>query len=629
MPCCRRSFWGCALVLCAWSVAVARPAQAENVELAVQGALSSNSGGPVADGAYPMGVAFYADKTGGTALWTELFLGVQVKNGLFATILGAAASKLDAATFTAGKPIYVGVTIGTDPELPRDLLRRVPLAIHALQANSAADIQCSGCVGSDDMAKGAVTGEKIASGAVGANHVSFAWAAADSAGGAATFALDANKAKQAENAKTADSAAFADEANSAKLATGLKCTGCVSTDTVAKGAITLDKLSQDVAGGFVSTKGGTISGALTVSGGVDLQGSALTKAAIASGDAKTATCTDKQAGQLLFDAATKRLFLCDGTKQLRFTVCSELCAAPGSVDCGKTVSDGCGDASNACGTGTKCGAGLSCSGGSCTSPGSQNSPVISCAALQTANPQAKTGAYWLDPDGAGAGKAFQTWCDMDTAGGGWTLVSVIASQDGVASMSCGLTWDYKSALWTDGNVFGATDFDEAKDHKYLSYSEVPFGDFLMVEKVGGKVGYKQWKVGAQSSFAGLMGGGCATLADNPVTSGGTISSDNALIFSNNLKRNCNSDYTNGDDLSRLHGNNPNNPQGNCYNGGWGLGVDGDAPNCEWASEARPQYGGWSTQCYSETGYYTGGELCGAGCNKHHDAGTFTGSLFVR
>ncbi len=31
-----------------------------------------------------------------------------------------------------------------------------------------------------------------------------------------------------------------------------------------------------------------------------------------------------------------------------------------------------------------------------------------------------SGVYWIDPDGA---RPFQTWCDMDTDGGGWSLVS--------------------------------------------------------------------------------------------------------------------------------------------------------------------------------------------------------------
>jgi len=601
-----------------------RPASAGPIELALQGGLTSSGGGPVADGAYPMGIAFYADKQGGAPLWTELFLGVPVKGGAFAIALGAGITKLDSALFT-GKPLFVGVTVGTDPELTREPLRRVPQAIHASVAALAHDVACTGCVGADDLAKAAVTGDKIATGAVGANHVSFNWAGSDSPGGAATFAVGANQAKLAESAKVADSASFAEEAGNAKianLAKALQCTGCVS----------LAMLGKDASDGFLSTKGGTVAGAVTVSAAVTVVGDLDVAKSIQWGavDLKDATCGVAQAGRVTFDKVSQRLYLCDGAKQRRITVCSELCQPPGGVPCGQLVTDGCGDQSAACGTGSQCAAGQTCENGKCIAAGSQASPVLSCKALATAVPGAKSGAYWLDPDGAGAGAPFQTWCDMETAGGGWTLVSIISSSDGIASMSCGLNWDYKSALWTDVKVLTPDDFDEKKDHKYASYASVGFTDFLMVEKVAGKVGYKQWKMpSAQTSFSALMGGGCTTLADAPVTSGGAISADNALIFSNNLKRNCNSDYANNDDMSRLHGNSPNNPQGNCYNGGWGLGVDGDHPNCEWASEARPQYGGWTTQCYSETGFYSGGEMCNAGCAKHHDAGTFVGSLYVR
>jgi hypothetical protein len=226
-------------------------------------------------------------------------------------------------------------------------------------------------------------------------------------------------------------------------------------------------------------------------------------------------------------------------------------------------------------------------------------------------------------------KPFEAWCDMDTAGGGWTLVSVVSSHDGVASMSCGQNWEYGSGNWTDGNTLNAGDFDEKKDHKYLAYSTLPFGEFLMVEKVAGQIGWKAWALTKQASFAEMMKGGCATLANTPLASGGKITADNALVYANNLLMNCNSDYTNNDDKSRLHGNSPGNPQGNCYNGGWGLGVDGDFGNCDWQSEARPQTGGWTTQCYAFTGFYSGGEFCGAGCAQHHDAGTFVGSLMVR
>ncbi|GEM_PF-955750 len=53
--------------------------------------------------------------------------------------------------------------------------------------------------------------------------------------------------------------------------------------------------------------------------------------------------------------------------------------------------------------------------------GTQNSPAASCKDLLTKAPLTKSGVYWLDTDGLGGEVPWQTWCDMDNDGGGWTL----------------------------------------------------------------------------------------------------------------------------------------------------------------------------------------------------------------
>jgi len=614
-------------------------APADAAVLPVQGALRTVAGGPVSDGTYILFVKIYDVEDAQVPVWSDSLTKVGVSSGFFAVVLGTSAGAPLADTLLAsGKPLWIGIAVNSDPELPRVKLSAVASAYFAhvaAIANAALAMQCTGCI----------TNAMIEDGTIGSQKVSFTYAGSDAKGGTATWALGADiakmadAAKMADGAKTADTAALADVAKLADKATAADASALADLATKAteaaslqcSGCVSLSMLGSDVQDGFLSTQGGTVTGATVLSGGVDLKGSTLAGANLAVVDVKTAACTAKELGRVALDTTSKKLHFCDGSGWQRLLVCGEVCQSPDLVDCGKALTNACGEAIGCSGTGTKCAAGTSCSNGACVSyGGTADNAGLSCKDILSKNPLAKTGTFWLDPDGASATiTPYQARCEMDTDGGGWTMISIISSADGIAAMDCNLNWDYGDARWTDGSVLNDTAFDGAKDRKFKSYSTVGFGDFMMVETVAGKGGYKVWSVGAQTSFATMMQGPCKTLASSSKSSGGTISPDNAIVYSNNLLMNCNSDYGNNDDKSRLHGNSPNNPQGNCINGGWGLGVDGDVGACSWESEARPQTGGWTTQCYPFTGFYTGGEMCGAGCAQHHDSGTFVGALYVR
>lgn len=385
-------------------------ASADPVDIAAQGRLGSNSGGPVADGGYPMGVALYDAAQGGAPLFKELFLGIAVQNGLFAIVLGGSDTKLDSALF-GGKQLWVGVTVGTDPELTRVPLRRVPTAVHAQLAALSQDVQCTGCVGSDDLAKAAVTGDKIATGAVGANHVSFNWALADGPGGAATFALGANKAKQAE------SAAFADEAGSAKLAEGLKCTGCVAASmlsgTTVADLVAAGKLAKVAGSGlYADLSGGPDLAPYAKLGGVNTWAAANTFASdvVVKGKTSHGSDVDFEANQALlfrFQNADKAPAVCDATKVgLAYFDTAQsalkICNGKNFVNIAK-VAD----------------------------LGTSGNPAIACKAILDSNGAAPDGPYVVDPDGAGgANLPFTAFCDMK--GGGWTLIAKvdIANKEG-------------------------------------------------------------------------------------------------------------------------------------------------------------------------------------------------------
>ena len=142
----------------------------------IHGFLSTTGGGAVADGDYDMKFAIYNVSSGGSPGWSESAKKVAVKGGRFAHTLGS-AKPLSAAVldqFTSG---WLGVTVGSDPELTRLALNSVP---YALLADAAKTLACSGCV--KDVA--------IEAGTISASKVGFTFAGAKTKGGPADMALD-------------------------------------------------------------------------------------------------------------------------------------------------------------------------------------------------------------------------------------------------------------------------------------------------------------------------------------------------------------------------------------------------------------------------------------------------------
>jgi hypothetical protein len=67
-----------------------------------------------------------------------------------------------------------------------------------------------------------------------------------------------------------------------------------------------------------------------------------------------------------------------------------------------------------------CGKDGDCASGLCTK--GRCSDAKNCASLLAQNPAASSGVYEIDPGGADGGGPIPVYCDMKTAGGGWTEV---------------------------------------------------------------------------------------------------------------------------------------------------------------------------------------------------------------
>ncbi|MBI5609421.1 MAG: hypothetical protein HY902_11135, partial [Deltaproteobacteria bacterium] len=106
-----------------------------------QGRLTSQAGGTVADGTYNMSFAIYAAEAGGSAVWSEGPASIDVQGGLFLWNLGSKVP-LAPASLSLSKA-WIGVQIGSDPELPRQPLASVLYAQRALVAEG---LECSGCI---------------------------------------------------------------------------------------------------------------------------------------------------------------------------------------------------------------------------------------------------------------------------------------------------------------------------------------------------------------------------------------------------------------------------------------------------------------------------------------------------
>jgi subtilisin-like proprotein convertase family protein len=117
----------------------------------VAGTLQTVAGGAAPDGTYTLTFSLYAEQTATKPVWTEA-VALPVLAGSFGYVLGS--KTLLPGDVAAQPQLWLGVQIGTDPELPRKQLHAVA---YALRAAVAEGLDCSGCIKAGQLDPGVLT----------------------------------------------------------------------------------------------------------------------------------------------------------------------------------------------------------------------------------------------------------------------------------------------------------------------------------------------------------------------------------------------------------------------------------------------------------------------------------------
>jgi len=93
-------------------------------------------------------------------------------------------------------------------------------------------------------------------------------------------------------------------------------------------------------------------------------------------------------------------------------------------------------------------------------------PALDCLDLLDSRPDAESGVYWIQP----ISDVYPVYCNMESDGGGWTLVMKAVDSNFL----------YSDGVWTTEALHDETDLDVtlAGEAKYQSFNEVPFDEIL-------------------------------------------------------------------------------------------------------------------------------------------------------
>jgi len=156
--------WFAGLVLAVGVISFGAPVLADwgPPEVAVQGILTNLVDEPI-EGPVTLTFALYDGPDAEVALWMEQHQDVPLTMGRFDLLMGSSKPLDDPPLFEQFDDLWVGISVDGDGELPRAPLASVGYALQARHAvycdqlsDAAGDINCEGCVGSQELADGGV-----------------------------------------------------------------------------------------------------------------------------------------------------------------------------------------------------------------------------------------------------------------------------------------------------------------------------------------------------------------------------------------------------------------------------------------------------------------------------------------
>ncbi|GAG07061.1 unnamed protein product, partial [marine sediment metagenome] len=105
----------------------------------------------------------------------------------------------------------------------------------------------------------------------------------------------------------------------------------------------------------------------------------------------------------------------------------------------------------------------------------------SCSQVLARNPSATSGIYTISPNGS---DSFDVYCDMETDGGGWTLIMNLDSNDGTNHHYDDTTF------WTGDNTVGSVSSALTNDFKSKSFALNNSSEIMVwVHNEGSQTGY--------------------------------------------------------------------------------------------------------------------------------------------